>query len=156
MKKYIFAVIAALVLNSCVGMDSTYRPMKDFTGGYGEEKIKNDVYVVFFDGNGFTSKATAKKYFLRRSSALTLQNGFSCFKILDQKFTLSQNFMSQAPEVVGSKYYYKTSAELSETEKNTPDENSIVGVIQIFPDSAPPPKDCYNAKTTLEATKSEN
>jgi hypothetical protein len=135
-------------------MATTYMPSAgNISGGYGEHKIKPGVYVVYFDGNGYVTQARARKYFLRRSAELTLQAGASCFKVLDEKHTLYDNFKTKVTEAIGTKYFYKDEVELSDTEKNKLDENSTVGVIQIFQESDV--KDCLNAKSTLQLSKTE-
>lgn len=155
MKTIFFGILIVLVFSSCAEMATSYHPGKDFSGGYGEDRLKPDIYMVYFDGNGFVTPARAKKYFLRRSSAVTLQSGFNCFKVLDERRTLSENFKSKVPEAVGSRYYFKDDGELLDTEKNKSDENSVSGIIQIFP-AGTEVKDCYNAKSTLEMSRTEN
>lgn len=153
--KFFLLCTLSLLTFSCAEMATTYMPSNgNISGGYGEDKIKTDIYVVYFDGNGFVTQAKAKKYFLRRSSALTLQAGYTCFKVLDEKRTLHENFKSKAIEVLGSEYYFKDDAELIDTDKNKLDENSLSGVIQIFP-AGSEPKDCMNAKSTLEMVRTD-
>ena len=146
--------MAASLLVSCAEMATTYHPGGDIAGGYGEQILKPNMYVVFFDGNGFVTQARAKKYFLRRASTITLQSGQSCFKILDIKQTLNANYKTKIPEAAGTKYFYKDDNELIETEANKMDENSYSGVIQMFP-AGPEIKDCYNAKNTLQLSRTE-
>jgi len=153
--KILLLLSLTFILSACAEMATTYMPSSgNISGGYGEDKIKPDVYVVYFDGNGYVTQARAKKYFLRRASALTLQFGKNCFKVLDEKRTLSDYFRTKAVETIGTKYYYKDDIEIAESDYNKFDENSLSGVIQMFPEGTDQ-KDCLNAKSTLQLSKTE-
>lgn len=152
--KFLILLGLSFLLSACAEMATTYHPGGDISGGYGDQNLKPGVHVVFFDGNGFVTQARAKKYFLRRASTITLQSGQHCFKILDLKQTRSENYKTKLTEAVGTKYYYIDDNELIETEANLKDENSYTGVIQMFPDGGDQ-KDCYNAKNTLQLSKTE-
>ncbi|MCC2679968.1 MAG: hypothetical protein K0R29_2544 [Pseudobdellovibrio sp.] len=155
MYKAIIFLTIGILTSACAEMATTYMPSSgNISGGYGEDKIKPDVYVVYFDGNGYVTQARAKKYFLRRASALTLQFGKSCFKVLDERRTLSDYFRTKAIETLGTKYYYKEDIEIADSDYNKFDENSLSGVIQMFPEGTDQ-KDCLNAKSTLQLSKSE-
>jgi hypothetical protein len=152
MKMITLAFLSSLVLlSACAGLQSTYKP-SDFSGGYGDEKLKENTFMVYFDGNGFTTKEIAKKYFLRHSAEVTLRNGQKCFKVIDEKSTLSANYMTKSVEALNSKYYYKNDYELIASQKNIADENSLSGIIQLYPETSTA---CIDAKTTLETTSLE-
>lgn len=151
--KIIFTIFFVSIFTSCAGLESSYRPNADFTGGYGDDKIKNNIFVVYFDGNGFTPYSLSKKHLLRRISTVTLQQGFYCFKILDERQTLGKNFATQNTEALNTSYYYKDQNQLLDSDRNKPDENSVSSLVQLF--SAGESTDCVNAKITLDTVKTD-
>lgn len=142
----------ALTTIGCVGMQSSYKP-HDVSGGYGEEKLNDNTYVVFIDANGFTPPELTKKYFLRRSAQLTLKNDFDCFVILEEKRTLNINYVT-SNKLASKTKYYSASNGLGDSQANALDENSLSGIIQMH-QSATSPADCMKAQSTLELTNLE-
>jgi hypothetical protein len=70
-----------VVLSGCAtGYHST-----GFTGGYSDTQLAPDVYRVVFRGNGYTAAERAQDFALLRASELTLQRGFTCFAIIDER-----------------------------------------------------------------------
>lgn len=139
-----------LITFGCSGLQSTFRPW-DITGGYGDEKLNDNVYMVFFDGNGFTNMPTVKKYFLRRASQIALKNSQDCFVVLDEKNTLHSNFMTNHKSAANTKFHagegYLTSENI-----NKPDDNSLSGLIQLYK-MTNAPANCINAEQTLRVSE---
>jgi hypothetical protein len=53
-------------------------------GGYSEDRIAPDRFVVRFHGNEFTSRDRVEGYLLYRAAQLTLQNGYDSFVMADR------------------------------------------------------------------------
>lgn len=53
------------------------------TGGYTDEAIYEDEFLVKFAGNGFTPEQTDRDYASLRAAELTLEHGFRYFAIMD-------------------------------------------------------------------------
>ena len=147
--KYLLIIIVSFQILGCSTLHSSFRPA-DITGGYGEEKISDDVYMVFFDGNGFTPADVAKKYFLRRSAQVALKMDRDCFVILNEKGTLSLNYATSNKTAVKSKYYSAVDNS-GAPDSNKADENSVSGLVQIYKQSSAP-SDCIDANITLQST----
>jgi len=82
---FILALGAVLVLSGCAtGYQST-----GLTGGYSDTQLAPDVYRVVFRGNGYTAPERAQDFALLRASELTLQRGFTCFAIIDERHSTS-------------------------------------------------------------------
>lgn len=79
MKKLIAITIATLILQGCA---TTYQKT-GFTGGYSETQLDENVFTVFFRGNGLTGRERVADFTLLRSAELTLENGFQYFAIID-------------------------------------------------------------------------
>ncbi len=56
-----------------------------FTGGYNETLLAPDVFRIVFRGNGYTAVERVQDFALLRASELTLQRGFTCFAIIDER-----------------------------------------------------------------------
>ena len=69
----------ALLLCGCV-TPTPYQP-KGLLGGYSEEQIDIDVYLVSFSGNGATSADTVWYYWVYRCAELTRQKGYDYFTL---------------------------------------------------------------------------
>lgn len=133
-------------LAGCVGMESTFKPY-DMSGGYGEEKIADDAFIVFFDANSFTPQDLTKKYFLKRSAQLTLKNTFDCFVIHEEKKTLFVHYQTSHKLALKSKHY-SASEKPTEINANKLDENSLSGIIQMYKNDKAP-NECINADQAL-------
>ena len=77
MKKTYFLCAACLIL---VGCASPYQPIA-FTGGYSDMKMQDNVFVVTYRGNGYTSDIQAKDFAMLHCAEVTLQNGYKYFAI---------------------------------------------------------------------------
>ncbi len=83
MRKWIvrcFLVAALLGLSACT---TKYQPM-GFTGGYTDEHIRGDIYMVEFAGNDALSWPLATKYAHRRAGEVCAENGFTDYEVLKE------------------------------------------------------------------------
>jgi len=71
---------------------------REIRGGYGYEDvhIKDNIYYVNVQVNGFTGMDTAREYFNRRAKEVCLENGYQDYQISQGKDT------STAPIIVDS------------------------------------------------------
>lgn len=67
------------LLISCATL---YQP-EGLTGGYSETRIAENVWRVFFRGNGFTSQERAIDFALLRSAELCLGSGYRYFVVIE-------------------------------------------------------------------------
>ena len=68
---------AALLLAGCM---TPYQPA-GFGGGYQEQKLAGDTYLVSFYGNGNTPNGVVAQYFLYRCAELTSESGYAYFEL---------------------------------------------------------------------------
>lgn len=148
LKNFWVGAVSSILITGCAGLESTYKPY-DFSGGYGEEKINANTYVVFFDANGFTPAEVSQKYFLRRARQITLKNDFNCFVVLEKRKTLNANYMTSNKLVVNTKYYSANENAYGEA-ANKLDENSLSGIIQMYKQGTDSPPNCLSAITGEE------
>lgn len=90
MKKLIALTTVGILLAGCAAMPATpYQPYVPHSaagvhGGYSEQQLAPDRYLVRFHGNSMTSRDRVEGYLLYRAADLTLQRGFDWFTILDR------------------------------------------------------------------------
>ncbi|MDP4291539.1 MAG: hypothetical protein Q8908_10710, partial [Bacteroidota bacterium] len=66
-----FLLFLAICLTSCA---TSYHEF-NISGGYQSAKLSDDLYVVRFDGNGYTSFDLAAQFTMRRCAEITLEQG---------------------------------------------------------------------------------
>jgi hypothetical protein len=79
---------ALLALSGCMTA-TPYQPFRPETvsgvhGGYSEQRLANDRFLVRFHGNELTSRERVEGYMLYRAAELTLQNGFDSFEVIER------------------------------------------------------------------------
>lgn len=141
-------------LTACVGMETTYKEYDTLGGGYGEEALTSDAFIVFVNANDFTEPELTKKYFLRRSAQLTLKGDYDCFVIIEEKKTLIQNYITSNKLALKTKYYAARTENFKGNKTNETHPNSLVGIIQMHKDQTRP-NDCQMASTILKTTNLE-
>jgi hypothetical protein len=88
-KRNALAAALALVVTACTTA-TPYQPYQpEFTsgvhGGYSEQRLQPDRYLVRFHGNELTSRERVEAYLLYRAAELTVQNGYDWFAIIDRR-----------------------------------------------------------------------
>ena len=87
------ALLAAALLTGtvagCVTGPTPYQPYvhelgPGIHGGFSEQQLGADRYVVRFHGNEFTSRDRVEGYLLYRAAQLTLEKGFDTFVMVDR------------------------------------------------------------------------
>lgn len=76
------AAALALALAGCA-TPAPYRPMQDDVG-YGEQRLEENRYRVWFAGNRATPRTTVENYVLYRCAELTLAQGYDYFVLSDR------------------------------------------------------------------------
>lgn len=76
-------------LTSCATSPTPYQPYvaesgPGIHGGFSEQRLSADKFLVRFHGNEFTSRDRVEGYLLYRAAELTLQNGFAAFRVVNR------------------------------------------------------------------------
>ncbi|MBH2008319.1 MAG: hypothetical protein I8H71_01330 [Xanthomonadaceae bacterium] len=80
MLKFLAAVSSALALAGCA---TPYGP-SGMAGGYSETRRADDIYIVRYQGNGFTKPEQAEEMVFLRAAELTVEKGYRFFSILGE------------------------------------------------------------------------
>lgn len=83
------AIAAAAVTAACTTTPTPYQPYvpelgRGVHGGYSEQQLGPDRFIVRFHGNELTSRDRVEGYLLYRAAQLTLENGYNAFLIVDR------------------------------------------------------------------------
>lgn len=81
--------LALAALAACATTPTPYQPYvphgaKGIHGGYSEQRLAPDRYLVRFHGNSMTSRDRVEGYLLYRAAELTVQNGDDWFLVIDR------------------------------------------------------------------------
>jgi hypothetical protein len=68
-----------LVLSSC----ATPYQREGYSGGYTDNAIGSNRYLVHFSGNGYTAYSTVQSYAIQRAKEVCTENGFADFDVLN-------------------------------------------------------------------------
>jgi len=85
--RYIFLLIFSLLLISC----ATPYQKDGFRGGYVESQLSENIYRVYFGGNGYTSTQRAADFALIRAAELTIDKGYKFFVIISNDESLKHD-----------------------------------------------------------------
>lgn len=80
--KTVLGIICALSLAACAG-NAGYQAL-DGTHGYNSESLGEQRHRVTYRGAGATSREDVEAYLLRRMAELTLEEGGSSFRVLEE------------------------------------------------------------------------
>jgi len=86
MKSRMFLLV--LTIGEMLGSATTYQPM-GFTGGYEETRLDENMFSVFFAGNGFTGRQRAQDFAFLRAAELTLNHGYEYFVIVQSDTSIA-------------------------------------------------------------------
>lgn len=75
--KRIFPVVLVVLLASCA---TPYGP-RSGVGGYTDEKVDEDTYIISFYGNGYASEERVWNFWIYRCAELTTLNGYDYFSL---------------------------------------------------------------------------
>lgn len=82
-------VTALVLLAAACTTPTPYQPYRPESsggvhGGYSDQRLQPDRFVVRFHGNELTSRDRVEGYLLYRAAELTVQNGYDWFLIIDR------------------------------------------------------------------------
>ena len=106
MSRTLVEVLSMALLASMVSACATPYQPKGFSGGYSETRLAEDLFRVWFTGNGKTSKERVNDFGLLRSAELALENGFRYFVIVNSETgsTVSSYTTPSTSHTTGSAY----------------------------------------------------
>ena len=81
MKKIVTIFVGLFFLISC----STQYKSTGWKGGFSETQLDENMYKVYFSGNGYTASQSAADMCLLRCAELCLEGGYNYFIIIDEK-----------------------------------------------------------------------
>ncbi len=82
---YYKKILLLMLMLLTIGCATPYK-RSGFAGGYRDYKIKDNMYTVYFGGNGYTNAEKCNQYAMRRAAEVTLENGYTHFVILDSTY----------------------------------------------------------------------
>ena len=99
MKKLIFLSLIFFLF----GCATPYQPL-GFSGGYDDTRLGDDIFLVNFRGNGYTSQSKSFDYTLLRASELLIEAGYPYFTIISDNDVSKTGlvFMGQSQTYGGS------------------------------------------------------
>ncbi len=80
--QFLFAGVFILTLASCNNSKAVAYQKDNGSGGYTEEKVNNDTYIISFDGNEHNKKDRNFDYALLRAAEIGERNNFDYFAVL--------------------------------------------------------------------------
>ena len=84
MKKAIAIIVLGLFLSGCAGgnpLATPYKP-RGMSGGYSEQQVATDRYLVKFSGNGYISRSGVHNRAMLRAAEFTIEKGKDLFAII--------------------------------------------------------------------------
>ncbi len=97
-------ILLAVILSGC----ATAYQRQDFTGGYSETRLAENIFQISFRGNGYTSRERASDFSLLRSAEVTIENGYQYFIIVEsEKYSKTDLYTTPSTSyTTGSAYSY--------------------------------------------------
>jgi len=81
----LWAIAGAIPVLAACATTTPYQPREGSRGyGYSEQMLESNRYRVNYTGNSSTPRETVENYLLYRAAELTLQHGYSYFKMVQQ------------------------------------------------------------------------
>lgn len=88
----LFCIFSIIFISSCA---TTYQ-RSGFTGGYESYQVSDNIFMVNFSGNGYTSNQQAWLFFLTRAAEIARDKGYSGFYVIEsQDLTRSSQYTTQ-------------------------------------------------------------
>lgn len=92
--KYFFVFPFATLLMIGCQSSTVYKQAQNGQFGYSDTKLDDKIYRVNFRGNSITSRETVETYMMYRVAQLTLEKGYTHFKILSRDHKILTSFDS--------------------------------------------------------------
>lgn len=77
--KIIVFILVVCLLHGC----ATSYQKSGLSGGYSETRLDDNIFKVYFNGNGYTGGEKVADFTLLRSAELTLEHGYKYFAVID-------------------------------------------------------------------------
>ncbi len=74
------AILAVLVMTAC----ATPYQRRAFNGGYADQRLSDDQFLISVNVNSYTSSSTAYAYFVRRAAEVCYEAGYRRWAIEDR------------------------------------------------------------------------
>jgi hypothetical protein len=100
MKRLIFAVAASALALSACETATPYQPAvagNTQSGGYSDQQLEANRWMVTFSGNDLTSRETVERYLLFRAAELTLNQGYDWFETNDRNTNKQSSYIGDGP-----------------------------------------------------------
>lgn len=88
-----------VILLSAAACVTPYQSM-GYSGGYSDEPLGDDTYIVTVKTNGYTDASTAYRYFHRRASELCRSNGFRSYDVLDSDRSAKRSVQASGNQLI--------------------------------------------------------
>lgn len=155
--KIILVIFITIMLSACsTPYQKNESGLKGFftsyTGGYSEQMLAENVAVVTFKANGYSSKEKAHKFALRRSAELTLERNYDYFSVEGDAMDVTVS--SHTSPVSCTSYGYTVSCSGGGTRTFHKPEARIN--IRMFKGEAPERTGFHNARILLDYLTKED
>ena len=94
-RTYFAVLVASFLLLGCA---TAYQP-KGWRGGYEDQQLTADTYLVTFSANMYTTTQTVQEYLLYRCAQLTVEKGGDYFLQIDETTDLRNTTLVQISRV---------------------------------------------------------
>jgi hypothetical protein len=95
----IFFIICLVTLPLFIVGCATGYTSYGLTGGYSDQQIEADVFLITFNGNGYTDLYRSRDFAFLRAADVTLAHGYICFAVLKQGNRINQSSYTTDPTV---------------------------------------------------------
>ncbi|MDD3769250.1 MAG: tetratricopeptide repeat protein [Sulfuricurvum sp.] len=149
------SVITLIFLSALItGCSTKYQP-RGYSGGYSETRLGENVFIISFEGNGYTSMNQAVDYTLLRSSEVALKNDYKYFIIVDSETYTSEEKTSTsytANGTISGSYY---TANIQEREGMVIRKPSLKNTIICFKEKPNTKSLIYDAEYLFRSLKTK-
>ncbi len=94
-------IVLLLFITGCGLVPTPYQKDDGWKGGYVDQHLKDNIYMVTFSGNMSTDRATVSAYAYRRAGEVCRENGYRNYRVLDdiQGGSINAMYYKEQPEV---------------------------------------------------------
>ena len=92
-----YILLAVIFMSSCA---TPYQP-KSFMGGYTDQKLNEDKFLISIVGNGYSTFGDVEAIFYKRAEEIVAENGCDGYKVLEIKTTTERLALGFRPTTKG-------------------------------------------------------
>lgn len=102
----LLALAGALALGACASTATPYQPAgyNGVRGGYSDQRLEQNRYLVSFSGNSVTSRDQVEMYMLLRAAELTAENGYDWFQTVERATERDTSFIGRTDPFYYNRY----------------------------------------------------